>query len=184
MVRNEYLQKLEAALRDIPDIDRKDMVYDFEEHFTMGLENGKTEEEIIEELGDPTLIAKDLISDYLVSKDRDHTAPKITRIVLSSIGLGFFNLVFILGPVAGLCGIYVGLCATAISFTLSPLLAVYSALIGDMDGISFEIFASLILCGVGILLSVGMLYVGKYLYKVILKYIQFNIKVIMGDQSL
>ncbi|MBS4174979.1 DUF1700 domain-containing protein [Bacillus sp. FJAT-49736] len=181
MGKNEFFKQLDAALINIPEQDRKDIMYDFEEHFAVGLESGKSEQEIIDELGDPIDISRDLLADYKISKvDNSAKAPSITRTVLSSIGLGFFNLVFILGPVMGIIGIYIGVCAMAVGFTLSPLLTVYSALIGEYDGLGFEMFNTLVLCGIGLILGVAAVYVGKFLYKGIVKYIQFNIRVILG----
>jgi len=51
MNKQEYMDKLNAALNDFDDEVKKEIVDDYEEHFEMGLANGKTEEQIVEELG-------------------------------------------------------------------------------------------------------------------------------------
>lgn len=65
MNREEYLKQLKAALKPLPEDELQDILYDYEEHFDIGLSKGKSEEEISAELGDPKEIAKNhtIISD-------------------------------------------------------------------------------------------------------------------------
>lgn len=95
MGRNEFIRSLESYLSKVPERDRKDMLYDFEEHFTIGIENGKTEEEVVSELGDPQMIAKDLIAEYRISAaEKDRSVPNITRAMIATISLSFLILFF------------------------------------------------------------------------------------------
>lgn len=55
---NEYLNKLEKALRRLSEIDKQEILADYREHFEIGYEAGKTDEQIIESLGDPSELAK------------------------------------------------------------------------------------------------------------------------------
>ncbi|NDI35997.1 DUF4097 family beta strand repeat-containing protein [Chengkuizengella sediminis] len=71
MNKNEFLKQLEFLLKDVHEADRREILYDFLEHFDIGLANGKSEEELVRELGDPKVIAKDLLSDYRVTKNED-----------------------------------------------------------------------------------------------------------------
>lgn len=57
MNKEEFLKTLESYLRDFTSDERRDILYDYEEHFRIGQESGKTEQELIEELGDPSIIA-------------------------------------------------------------------------------------------------------------------------------
>lgn len=184
MGRSEFLKQLEASLVKIPERDRQDMLYDFEEHFTIGLENGKSEEEVVKELGDPLMIAKDLIADYrIIEAENNRSVSNITRAMLATISLSFFNVVFLLGPIIGLIGVYIGLCVTAVVITISPLLVVFWAIFTGFEDFMIQFFISIILCALGILLSVAMIYVGKFFYSLILRYIKFNVKVIQGGKT-
>ncbi len=49
-------------LKDYLKKERADILKDYEEHFTFGLEEGKSEEEIVASLGSPAQIAKRVIS--------------------------------------------------------------------------------------------------------------------------
>lgn len=53
MTKTEFLQQLYNNLSPLSDGERKEIIQDFEEHFSVGLENGKTQEQICSELGSP-----------------------------------------------------------------------------------------------------------------------------------
>lgn len=53
MTKTEFLQQLYNHLMPLAPGERDDIISDFEDHFTAGTENGKTEEQICEELGNP-----------------------------------------------------------------------------------------------------------------------------------
>lgn len=68
MRKEEFLKKLGKALGDISEKERSEILYDYEEHFSIGMENGKTEEQICSELGDPVEIANNYLSDRINEK--------------------------------------------------------------------------------------------------------------------
>ena len=55
---NDYLNRLEKSLRRMGAQERKEIIADYREHFEIGLESGKTIEQIITSLGDPSELAK------------------------------------------------------------------------------------------------------------------------------
>ncbi|WP_456275183.1 HAAS signaling domain-containing protein [Bacillus sp. AK128] len=184
MENNKFLKRLNELLSKIPEQDRKEMLYDFEEHFSIGVANGRSEQEMIDELGDPNIIARDLLAEYRITRaESDQSLPNITKAVIATISLSFFNLVFILGPVLGIFGVYVGLCATAFILTISPLAIIGSIIFNGFEDVVFLTFASMVTCSLGILLSIAMIYVGKFLYRTILTYIRFNVRIIKGEKG-
>ncbi|QAA33617.1 DUF1700 domain-containing protein [Clostridium manihotivorum] len=58
MDKKDFMRAMEKALNKVPEAERNDILYDYEEHFIIGKENGKTEEEICLELGKPNEIAE------------------------------------------------------------------------------------------------------------------------------
>lgn len=64
--KSEFLYSLKNILSELPEQELKDIMYDYEEHFIIGLENGKSEEEMCEELGDPNEIAKNYLSNNII----------------------------------------------------------------------------------------------------------------------
>lgn len=71
MTREEYLATLKSALHSLPETDIADIARDFEEHFSVGLSQGKTEHEISAELGDPVTVASTYFDEGL--EDIGHT---------------------------------------------------------------------------------------------------------------
>lgn len=179
------MTKLEYLLGKLPEHDRREMLYDYEEHFEIGLENGRSEANLIEELGDPHIIARDLLADYHISKaDKDKTASNMARAIIATVSLSFFNLVFIIGPVTAILGTYVALCGVALGLTLLPLVIIGASILGySHESFSVNFFVSLTAFSLGMLMSIGMIYVGKFFYNLILRYIKFNIKIVKGDKA-
>ena len=55
---NDYLQAMSQALNKLSQTEREEILSDLREHFEIGLSQGKTEQQIAKELGDPESIAK------------------------------------------------------------------------------------------------------------------------------
>ncbi|MBM7663482.1 putative membrane protein [Bacillus mesophilus] len=181
---NFFLKRLNDLLINVPEQDRKEMLYDFEEHFSIGFANGKTENEMIEELGDPAIIARDLLAEYKMTKTETvKSSPTIIKSIFAGSSLTFFNLIFILGPALGIFGIYVGLCGAAITLTLSPLALIGSLIFNGFEDFLFLFFASMVTFSLGILLSIAMIYLGKFLYRLALSYVKFNVRIIKGEKG-
>lgn len=68
MNKREFLDLLRYYLRSYPANIINDMVSDYEEHFRIGIENGKSEEEISKELGSPKDIAEEFFEHELPPK--------------------------------------------------------------------------------------------------------------------
>ena len=62
MNKETFLKQLDASLTKLPQDERRDIIQDYEEYFAIGLEEGKTEEQIAGSLGSPSQIAKEMIS--------------------------------------------------------------------------------------------------------------------------
>ena len=71
MNKDEYLKELRKLLRKLPKEDREDIISDYEEHFTIGMEKGRTEEEISKALGNPKNVAKQIKADHIIKKAED-----------------------------------------------------------------------------------------------------------------
>ncbi|PLS15981.1 hypothetical protein CVD28_19775 [Bacillus sp. M6-12] len=181
-MKNEFLNTLEAGLRHIPETDREEMLYDFKEHFEVGFAEGRTYKELSEELGSPKEILKDLLTDYTISKaESEKSVKNVSRAMVAVISLSFLNLIFVLGPVLTIVGVYIALCAVAIAFTLSPLAILTSGYFTDEYTVRF--FTALTLSSLGVLLGAGAVSLGKFLYNLILKYIKMNSRIIKGEKA-
>lgn len=75
MTKNEYMEKLNEALSGFDSEIRDEIVADYEEHFEAGQANGKTDDEIAEELGS----IEDLVNELNSFTGKDKTAETNTN---------------------------------------------------------------------------------------------------------
>ncbi|MFJ8264018.1 HAAS signaling domain-containing protein [Rummeliibacillus sp. NPDC094406] len=179
MTKEQFLKNLNLALEGLSSVERQDILEDYEEHFAIGLEEGKTEEQIASSLGTPHHIAKELLANYHLEKvETTNTTGNIFRAVWAAIGLGFFNLVIVLGPFIGLLGVVFAGWVAGVSFIVSPLLVLVNTVNGTFE--IFDLFASIGLCGLGLFIILGMFFVTKWLTKGFVKYLKFNVSLVKG----
>lgn len=76
MTKTEFLQQLYNLLGVLPADERDDIIADFEEHFSVGTSEGKSEEQICSELGDPKSCAAQYLKDEPKSSDASYGAEK------------------------------------------------------------------------------------------------------------
>ncbi len=184
MNKRDFLNELDRQLGNISENDRADILYDYEEHFRMGLAEGKNEEEISAALGDARNIARQYKADCALRKAESNISTgNILRAVLSAGVLGFFNLVIVLGPFLGLIGVLIGLFAAAFSITLSGIALFIAAILspflpGLIDiGTSF-IFGTSLSVGLtclGLLFLIGVCFIAKYFYRLTIAYLKWNL---------
>lgn len=72
MNKKDFLSILANGLKDFPEKELADILFDYQEHFTVGKSNGKTEEEIIDELGNPYEIVYQYRCAYLEKTSYDN----------------------------------------------------------------------------------------------------------------
>lgn len=120
MNKKDYLDLLRYYLRDLPQLVVDDIVYDYEEHFNMGMEKGRTEYQISEELGSPDDIAKEYLGrdphktkkkmymEEEYSETRDKTSSNsVKNLVILILLIIFAPAIF--GLILGLFGLIFGL---------------------------------------------------------------------------
>ena len=76
MTKIEFLQQLYNLLGILPADERDDIIADFEEHFSVGTSEGKSEEQICSELGDPKSCAAQYLNDEPKKADTVYGAEK------------------------------------------------------------------------------------------------------------
>src|SRR5690625_2271061 len=105
MNKEVFLKELCAALQPLSEDERKGIIQDFEEHFMIGKEEGKTEAQIAAALGSPQKIAEEALAHHQLEQpevsEPTHKTDNTARALLAIIGLGFFNLIIVLGPYLG-----------------------------------------------------------------------------------
>jgi uncharacterized membrane protein len=182
--KEQFLQNLNKRLKSIPKEERHDIRHDFEEHFTFGLEAGKTEEEIAESLGNPEKLAKELLATYHLEKvEATATTGNIFRAMWAVIGLGFFNLTIVLGPFIALSAVILSGWMLSVGFTLSPVLVLVNTIIYPETFALFDLFFSLVLSGTGLFIAIGMFFATRVMATGFVRYLQFNMKLVKGGMK-
>jgi uncharacterized membrane protein len=181
VTKEEFLKQLDTALKSLPTEEREDIFRDYQEHFAIGLGKGKTEEKISASLGSPKQLAKELLASYHLEKVE--TAASIVNILSATyavIGLGFFNLVFVAGLFIALAAILVVGWLTGTGLIISPLLVLIDAIVHPGTFELFFLFVSIMLCGLGVLLILGMYFATKAAAVGFIRYLQFNMNIVKG----
>ncbi len=184
MNKESYLKQLENSLSNLSTIERKDIIRDYEEHFLIGLESGKTEEEISRALGSPKQIAKEILSQYHIGKvEEKPSAGNFLKASFAVLGLSFLNLVFVIGPLIGLAGVLFGGWASGIAFVATPFLYIVK-IVFEPEGFQFfELFIVIGLMGIGIFVLIGMKFATQFLLKHFVRYLKYNLSIVKGGFS-
>lgn len=184
MRQEQFMSSLSHYLKPLSHVEREDILQDFKEHFINGLADGKTEKDISASLGSPEQIAKDMLANYHLEKaTKTATTGNVFRAVWAAIGLSFFNLIIVLGPFIALVAIIFSGWVSGASFVVAPFLILLKFVLQPISFEIFEVFLSLTMAGLGILVLIGMYYVTKYAFKGFILYLKFNTKLIKGGSK-
>ncbi|MCP4180121.1 MAG: DUF1700 domain-containing protein [bacterium] len=193
MTEKQFLTILKKNLRGLSEEDRREILEDYVEHFRIGRDAGKSEDDISESLGNPAQIGKISRMELLADKaEKESSIGNGVKVVLASLSLGFFNIVFIVGPYFGLVGVMIGLWATAVSVMLSgitvalavifyPIISLFVPNLFYPSGFVMNLamfFAGIALFSMGSLAVIGMVKLSKLFYTGTVKYLQSNIRII------
>ncbi|BDZ69879.1 HAAS signaling domain-containing protein [Methanobacterium petrolearium] len=198
MNKDEYIKKLNKLLKKLPKEEREDIISDYEEHFLIGLEKGRTEEEISGALGNPKNIAKQIKAEYMLRKaENKQSAGSVFEAALATAGLGIFNLIFVAVPamlliailltlfVLGGAMVFGGIFIT-LGTVLKPILppynlnvTAYDGLLGTLIGILYGIGLTIF----GLALLAGLVYVTKWFYGLAIRYLKWNLRIIEGKKG-
>lgn len=183
--KNEYLNQLRQELSGLSTADIEDIIRDQEEYFRDALSNGRSEDQVVSSLGEPSQLAKELKAEYQIkaATREDKFIPKTKNTfdaVLALCVLAPFNLIFVLGPFLGLCGIVISFWTTGISLAGASIAVALAALVtifmlGPVLGLTI-FFGSLTFLGLTLLLLYAMFFVTKWLLQLTVSYLKWNAK--------
>jgi uncharacterized membrane protein len=194
MLQNEqeFIRIIRSRLEGtLPKDELDDIISDYAEHFSIGKANGRTDEELWRSLGSPDDIAREIKVMHLVKKaEDDQSCRNIFHAVIATLGLGLFNLVFVLVPFILLVVMLVVIFLIGVCFTIfGPIASVFSVLqilgipasaiwFSPMAGLFFSIGMTTF----GLLLIIGDYYLARFFYHVGIQYLKWNFSVITGTE--
>ncbi len=171
MNKKEFMQKLKQLL---PEKDKRDILLDYEEHFLSGLTDGKTEEEIVKELGSPEEVAKEF--------GYTGKAP-VNYPIWAAIGLITFDIFIGISILATLFSIWASLwCIPLVTFLVGIGLTIGSIFTGLLTFFPWYILLTggIASLAFSVLSCVGMIYVTKAFYLGLKWYVMLHIKIFSG----
>ncbi|WP_066503821.1 HAAS signaling domain-containing protein [Abyssisolibacter fermentans] len=191
MNKQEFLEQLRRNLKGLSEEDIKEVLFDYEEHFEIGFDKGRSEEEIAVSLGDPKILARQIKTTYMIQiAERKSNAGNVFKAVMASIGLGFFNMIFLIPLIALMVAVFAlvisggavviaGILAFIASL-LSPFIHFENINVGTSPSIGM--FLSIGVTCLGGLITIGSSYLLKAFYKFLINYLKLNLKVITGKE--
>jgi len=192
MNKEQFINQMKRALSGIPEQEKKEILYDYEEHFRIGAENGQEEEQIARSLGNPRVLGKTYRIENLLQTDGEgRKAANVMRAVFASLSLGFFNIIITIPLFAGLLGGLAGLWAGAASLAVSGVAVVLAVIVQPLFpalislggfSIAFLIFAGIGIAALGFLSLIGMWRLSQLFFKITARYVQFNLRIIKKQE--
>ncbi|MBP7177033.1 MAG: DUF1700 domain-containing protein [Thermoclostridium sp.] len=192
MNKTEFLAILDNSIGKVSDEVKREILYDYEEHFSVGLEKGKTEEEVSQSLGDPRQIARQFRAECaLRHAEGSSSASNVFRAVFATMGLGFFNLIFVLAPFLAVAALILGLLLASMGILVGGLglilAVVISPIFPELISIDFNLLVILFLgigvTALGLLSNILMYYLIKGFFKVTTSYLKMNYNIITGRRK-
>lgn len=170
MNKQEYIAALEKELLRLPKAERDDILSDYESHFALGEQEGKTQEEVAAALGDPYELAAHYLENLpqgakgakaqsaaaesgYAPASYSNAAPEEGRSKTGGIILVVLLSVFVAAPILGsLIGTWFSL--------LSVVAAIFAASVA-LIGVAAGVIPAAALAGVGIIfLSIALMALG------------------------
>jgi uncharacterized membrane protein len=189
----EYISILRKRLEGtLPHDELEDIISDYSEHFSIGKANGRTDEELWRSLGSPEDVARELRVMHLVKKaEDDRSCRNIFHAVVATLGLGLFNLVFVLVPFIILVVMLLVIFMIGVFITFSGIAGVVYSLLQLLGFSAFSIwlsplagiFFSIGMATTGLLIIIGNYYLARFFYHAGIRYLKWNISVITGTES-
>ena len=192
MNKLQYLENLEKSLKSLPREETIDIMNDFKEYFEVGIERGRSEEDLSISLGNPKMLARQIrLESYIKKAEETKSASNILRAVFTSIGLSFFNLIVMLpvfsifiSVLAVLFACSVSLCAAGITGTVGSIFSpLFSQYLTFNVNVAVSIFAFIGIGSLGILFFIGNIYISKFIFRLVVRYLRFNLSVIKGKRG-
>ncbi|WP_117168350.1 DUF1700 domain-containing protein [Paraliobacillus sediminis] len=185
MDKRGFMRELDYHLRDLSISERKDILEDYSDHFKIGEIDGKTEQDVVLELGSPRTIAQNRLGDRQLVGDQTRPSSyerksNPFRSFFLLILLVIFNLIVVVGPAIGLFAVWISVWAVSISFTLAPGFWMFSFINQSVIDVTAEFFVVLTLTSIGVLIGLAMIPISKVSYRIVRGYLKWNVRLIGG----
>jgi uncharacterized membrane protein len=159
MTRQEFISRLAAGLVGAPEAARREIVADYEAHFSEGAAAGRSEADVAAALGDPDRLARELKAEAGLRRwEAERNPEAAAAAVFAVLGLGAIDVLVLLPILVGMVSV---LCAFAIAavaiFVGGAAVFALSPLADGPNGVGLGMMAGALCCGsVLTLISIGL----------------------------
>lgn len=188
--KQEYLNQLKYELKDLPSVEVEDIIRDQEEYFREAINSGRSEDQIIQSLGSPAQLAKEVKAEYRVkmATEENKVFPKaksIFKAILALCVLAPFNLIIVLGPFVLLCSLLLTMWSVGLSFIFASGAVIIAGpaamlMLNPLLGIGL-FFAGVTALGVSLLFTLLAFYITSWALKWTVSYLKWNVDIISSQ---
>ena len=199
MKKQDFLNHLSRELEKTSHKDTEKIIAHYQELFHRGLEQGRTEEEIVASLGTPQAIARYHNAHHMISlAELELSLLNLMHAVKAVLSLSVSNLVLVLGPVLGVVGAMAALFIAGAAVGIMGLLLFTGVLVNLFqpgffpvpsyfysDGLTAAatIFMSVGFTALGMLFLIGDYYLWRILYRGTLRYLHFHLRLTRKEET-
>jgi len=195
MRKEVYISELSRHIRKLPAADIKDIIADYEEHFTNGRAAGKTDEQIVQSLGMPKAVGQEIMMNTLVTTAETSTtlvqrSEVVLRMLLLFLVLAPFNFLMLVCPFLVLAcllmaGWAIPFALVAAAIGIVAFIFQNFALIGVVGILTGLSMACMWIgtIGIAVLISLVMLVLTKGLLNLIIAYVKWNVNFITARKA-
>lgn len=185
MNKKQFIAILESRLSVLPLEESREFIEEVETHFDIGIQNGRTEQEIARELGDPFEMAKEALGDRYVDMETpwQSAAKRTSTFGKYAIGTGLFFFALVAIPfLAALWSGVVGIALGALVTIFSPVFVVLDYMV---NGTFYpaKLFLSISMIGIGIFLGYATRSAMVGLISLTSKYSKWNSRMVKGREA-
>lgn len=180
MKRNEFIKRLKAGLKGMPQDDIAEIVADYEDHFAAGHAEGRSEEEVAAALGNPARLARELRFEAgFRNWESDRSPSSAWAAILAFMGLATIDILILLPIVLPVIGVMFGLFVAVIAcFVAGGFILIAGpfsgfpggwlvAILAGLGTMSASVAAGALLTLVGIWLVNALMWFGRLHYRII-----------------
>ncbi|MEN0057719.1 MAG: DUF1700 domain-containing protein [Bdellovibrio sp.] len=188
MTKQDFLKALKEELEKNKVRNIQDILADYEEHFIHGISKGKSETEICDSLGTPSVIAKAYETEHMISEIKNPESGFRWSLAITIIGrllvIAPFNFIVLFIPGVVIfalltSGWAVSLAIGSASLALLSVIPFLGSMTAGFWAVLAGISTSMGLLGMAVLGGMIMFVISKYIVLALISYLQWNLKFIL-----
>ncbi|KGL39128.1 hypothetical protein BMT55_01140 [Listeria newyorkensis] len=190
MDKTQFLDELALKLAGLDSEERQEILADYMEHFAAGETSGKTEQEIVFDLGSPDEIARDILAGRGESlPEEPYYVPRPSQ--PKKRGAGFKTGVFLAMLIPNLVvyslllsfwGVVAGFIGSTVGFFLTPFGFILDAVLNQAFE-WYKFFGTIGIVGLGFIFFVVTIWMAKAMIMATVGYTKFNMHLMKGESK-